>query len=220
MTSASANAAAQQKRRPKEFSAVDLSPADGIVSGEVRLPDPPFPPTQWDTRASVERLLELNKMDNRLAQLPNLGSADLRQEWRRLFRIEPPRLSRDIIMRAIAYRLQEIVHGGLSKAMQRRLAALASEFGIEGRVAALPPPKIKPGARLVREWQGRTYTVNVVESGFTFEGKTYRSLTSIAFEITGAHWSGPRFFGLTKTIASTTPSNAPSAESKLGGEPR
>ena len=219
MISASATTATLEKRRPKEFSAVHVSPAVGIASSEVRPPDPPFPPTRSDAWAPAERSAELHKLESRLAQLPNLGSADLRQEWRRLFRIEPPRLSRDIIMRAIAYRLQEVVHGGMSKATQRRLAALASEFGNEGRVAAPPPPRIKPGARLVREWQGRTYTVNVVEAGFEFEGKTYRSLTSIAFEITGAHWSGPRFFGLTKTRAST-PSNAPNAESKLGGEPR
>ena len=183
MISASATTATLEKRRPKEFSAVDLSPADGIVSGEVRAPDPPFPPTRSDAWAPAERLAELRKLDNRLAQLPNLGSADLRQEWRRLFRFEPPRLSRDIIMRALAYRLQEVVHGGLSKAMQRRLAALASEFGNEGRVAALPPPRIKPGARLVREWQGRTYAVIVVEARFEFEGKTYRSLTKQRFSV-------------------------------------
>ena len=219
MISASAATATLAKRRPKEFSAVHVSPAVGIVSSEVRAPDPPFQRTQSDAWAPAERLAELRKLDNRLAQLPNLGSADLRQEWRRLFRIEPPRLSRDMILRALAYRLQEIVHGGLSRVLQRRLAALANEFESDGRVAALPPPRIKPGARLVREWQRRTYTVNVVEAGFEFEGKTYRSLTSIAFEITGAHWSGPRFFGLTKTRAST-PLNAPNAESKLGGEPR
>ena len=219
MISASATTATLEKRRPKAFSAVDLSPAVGIVSSEVRAPDPPFPPPRSDAWAPAERLAELRKLDNRLAQLPNLASADLREEWRRFFRVEPPRLSRDIIMRALAYRLQEIVHGGLSRVLQRRLAALANEFESDGRVAALPPPRIKPGARLVREWQGSTYTVNVVESGFTFEGKMYRSLTSIAFEITGAHWSGPRFFGLTKTIASTTPTNAPNAENKLGENP-
>jgi Protein of unknown function (DUF2924) len=57
-------------------------------------------------------------------------------------------------------------------------------------------PRLKPGARLVREWRGRTHTVMALDDGFEFEGRLYRSLTQIAREITGAHWSGPRFFGL------------------------
>ena len=60
------------------------------------------------------------------------------------------------------------------------------------------PPRLKPGARLVREWHGRTHSVVVLDDAFEFEGKRYRSLTQIAREITGAHWSGPRFFGLAK----------------------
>jgi hypothetical protein len=72
---------------------------------------------------------------------------------------------------------------------------------MDGSLAA--QPRLKPGARLVREWHGRTHTVVVVEDGFEFEGRLYRSLTSIAREITGAHWSGPRFFGLAKTAATS-----------------
>jgi hypothetical protein len=136
---------------------------------------------------------------DRLAILPTLGLSDLRLEWRRLYRADPPRLSRDIMMRAIAYRLQEIAHGGRSKATQRRLATLSGEFDASGAIAAPPSPRIKPGSRLVREWHGRTHTVSVTDDGFTFEGKPYRSLTQIARDITGARWSGPRFFGLTKT---------------------
>jgi Protein of unknown function (DUF2924) len=144
----------------------------------------------------------------RLALLPTLSLGDLRLEWRRLYRADPPRLSRDIMMRAIAYRLQEIAYGGLSKATQRRLATLTSGFETNGTMAPAPIPRIKPGSRLVREWHGRTHTVNVTDSGFEFEGKTYPSLTKIACIITGAQWSGPRFFGLAKA----TPAGMPAGE--------
>ena len=74
-------------------------------------------------------------------------------------------------------------------------------FRTEGRVAPDPGLSLKPGARLVREWHGRTHTVTVAEDGFEHGGTTYPSLTKIAKKITGAHWSGPRFFGLVKAIA-------------------
>ena len=143
-------------------------------------------------------------LSDRLADLVRLSLADLRLEWRRLYRAEPPRLSRDLMMRAIAYRLQEIAHGGPSKATQRRLAALVAEFESDGSIAPQPVSRVKPGSRLVREWHGRTHTVSVTDEGFEFQGKAYRSLTKIAFDITGSQWSGPRFFGLTKTSASGT----------------
>jgi hypothetical protein len=118
-------------------------------------------------------------------------------------------MSRDIMMRAIAYRLQEIAHGGLSKATQRRLMTLSNQLETAGRIMPPSGPRIKPGSRLVREWHGRTHTVCVTDDGFEFQGKTYRSLTKIALDITGAQWSGPRFFGLTKTSATApaTPDN-------------
>jgi Protein of unknown function (DUF2924) len=130
---------------------------------------------------------------DRLAVLPTLDLADLRQEWRRLFRAEPPRLGRDIMMRSIAYRIQEIAQGGLSKVTQRRLTTLAGQLETDGRITALPGPRIKPGSRLIREWHGRTHTVSVIDEGFEYQGKAYRSLTQIASDITGAKWSGPRW---------------------------
>ena len=95
----------------------------------------------------------------RLAVLPTLGLGDLRLEWRRLSRAEPPRLSRDIMMRAIAYRMQEIAQGGLSKVTQRRLMTLANQLETDGRIVPLPGPRIKSGSRLIREWHGRIHTV-------------------------------------------------------------
>jgi len=122
----------------------------------------------------------------------------LRSEWRRLFRRDAPRVSRDQMIRVIAYRIQENAFGGLPNAVERRLAKLTGTFKSEGRIVAPSPPKVKPGARLIREWHGRTHVVCVVDGGFEYEGKTYPSLTAIAVEITGAHWSGPRFFGLVR----------------------
>ena len=141
----------------------------------------------------------------------------MRQEWRRLYRAEPPRLSRDLMMRALAYRIQEIAFGGLSKATFRRLASLAAEFESDGRIATPAQPRIKPGARLVREWHGRTHAVVVTEEGFEFEGKLYRSLTSIAREITGAAWSGPRFFGLARAASASGRNHAPLGKSDWDG---
>lgn len=139
--------------------------------------------------------MELSRM---LEALPALSPAELRSEWRRLYRSQPPRLSRDLLIRAIAYRIQELRYGGLSKATRRKLAALVNAPQSEGEIAPETAQKISRGARLVREWNGRTHTVTVQEEGFIYAGRSYRSLTAIAREITGAHWSGPRFFGLAR----------------------
>ena len=120
----------------------------------------------------------------------------LHREWRRLYHKAPPKLSRDLLMRGIGYRRQELEHGGLSKATRRKLKTLAKMFRTKGRFAPDPGLSLKPGARLIREWHGRTHTVTVTEDGFDYAGATYPSLTKVAREITGAHWSGPRFFGL------------------------
>jgi hypothetical protein len=144
--------------------------------------------------------MELSRM---LEALPALSPAELRSEWRRLYRSQPPRLSRDLLIRAIAYRIQELRYGGLSKATRRKLAALVTAPQSEEEIAPEPAQKIRPGARLVREWNGRTHTVTVKEEGFTYAGRSYLSLTAIAREITGAHWSGPRFFGLARRSTAT-----------------
>jgi hypothetical protein len=139
--------------------------------------------------------MEVSRM---LETLPALSPAELRSEWRRLYRSQPPRLSRDLLIRAIAYRIQELRYGGLSKTTRRKLAALANAPQSEGEIPPETVQKISTGARLVREWNGRTHTVTVKEEGFTYAGRSYRSLTAIAREITGVHWSGPRFFGLAR----------------------
>ena len=144
------------------------------------------------------------KLSANSAELPVSASAsldELRREWRRLYHRDPPRISRDLLIRGIGYRIQELQHGGLSKSTRRKLKTLAKMFRTGGRVAPDPGLSLKPSARLVREWHGRTHTVTVKEDGFEYAGMTYPSLTKIAKKITGAHWSGPRFFGLVRAGA-------------------
>jgi hypothetical protein len=136
-----------------------------------------------------------------LRKLPPVGRdgasrEELRREWRQLYHSEPPRMRRDLLIRAIGYRLQEIEHGGLGKSTRRKLQMLAKMFWTTGRIGQNSALSLKPGARLVREWHGHTHTVTVTEDGFEYAGLSYPSLTKVAKKITGSHWSGPRFFGL------------------------
>ena len=114
-------------------------------------------------------------------------------------------LSRDLLIRALAYDLQARAHGGASAALRRLWQSLAeaSVKGVLDRGIVL-----KAGTTLVRQWRGRTHTVLVQEDGFEHEGQRYRSLTVIAERITGAHWSGPRFFGLTNNARASSPAGA------------
>ena len=106
-------------------------------------------------------------------------------------------LSRDLLIRALANQLQERAHGGASRVLRRRLQKLAGEYE-KGGASFDPGTVLKTGTTLVRQWRGHTHTVLVGEDGFEYQGQRYRSLTVIAGRIAGAHWSGPRFFGLTK----------------------
>jgi hypothetical protein len=102
-----------------------------------------------------------------------------------------------VIIRGLADKLQQRAHGGPSRALQRRLRILAGEFEKVAR-SFDPDGVLKNGSTLVRQWRGHTHTVFIREDGFEYEGQRYRSLTVIAERITGAHWSGPRFFGLNR----------------------
>jgi hypothetical protein len=135
-----------------------------------------------------------------LARLSAATIFELRREWRRLHRMPPPmRLSRDLLMRGITYKLQERLLGCLSKSILRKLEGVSVESEASG--AHKPPPiSLKAGTRLIREWRGVTQTVLVQADGFEWNGRRYGSLTIIAHKITGAHWSGPRFFGLRRYV--------------------
>ena len=147
----------------------------------------------------------------RIAVLNELTVQQLRDEWRRLYRGQPPRLSRDLLIRTNAYRVQELAYGGLSKATHRKLAGLSRELKVKGSVVVTPDLSLRPGARLVREWHGRTHTVIVTENGFEYAGEVFPSLTKIAHAITRSHWSGPRFFGLIRKRASNGQSHSDAA---------
>jgi hypothetical protein len=139
-----------------------------------------------------------------LARLGELTIFELRGEWRRVHRMPPPmRLSRDLLIRGITYKLQERSLGGLSRSLMRKLEHLSVEPAVSDEGKPTPPVPLKPGTRLVREWHGVTHTVLVHAEGVEWNGRRYRSLTVVAREITGAHWSGPRFFGLRKRRCSS-----------------
>jgi hypothetical protein len=135
-------------------------------------------------------------IEGEINRLRSLDLDALRNEWRRLYFSEPPRISRDLFILALAYKIQELEYGGLGKSTRRKLQTMAKTLRTTGKVVPTPNISLKPGARLVREWRGRAHTVTVTEEGFEFGGMNYPSLTKIAKKITGAHWSGPRFFGL------------------------
>jgi hypothetical protein len=135
-------------------------------------------------------------LDGEIAGLVDRSTQELRRAWRTLHHTGPPLgLSRDLIIRGLADKLQQRAHGGPSRALQRRLRFLAADFE-KGARSFDPGGVLKTGATLVRQWRGHTHTVLAREDGFEYEGQRYRSLTVIAERITGAHWSGPRFFGL------------------------
>jgi hypothetical protein len=132
-----------------------------------------------------------------LTRLPKLDLRELREEWRFLYKADvSPHLSRELLIRAVAYRMQEVALGGLRPEPQRQLRQIAMELKQTGAAAKRFRPQLKPGTRLMREWQGRTYEVVVLDDGFSWQGTRCYSLSAIARKITGTAWSGPLFFGL------------------------
>jgi hypothetical protein len=141
---------------------------------------------------------DISDVERQIADLANRSTQDLRVAWRELYRTGPPLgLSRDLMIRALAHQLQEQSYGGVGRALRRRLQSLAGASE-KATMAVDPGLVLKAGMTLVRQWRGHTHTVLVHTDGFEHEGQLYRSLTAIAERITEAHWSGPRFFGLTK----------------------
>lgn len=141
-----------------------------------------------------------------LTTLSDLDLDALTSLWSKTFGASPSSAAkRELLTRFLAYGLQVRTHGDLSRAGQKTLFA----SGMDGRspeaASSEPPsPTLRLGARLVRTWNGTTHEVTVLDPGFAYRGKQYRSLSEVAEIITGAHWSGPRFFGLKKTRSKTT----------------
>ena len=143
-----------------------------------------------------------------LSRLLHLDLGELRELWCHLYKTEAaPRLSRELLVRAVAHRMQEVASGGPRLELQRQLRQIGLELRQTGRVSIRP--HLKPGTRLMREWRGRSYAVLVLDNGFSWQDTHYRSLSAIARKITGTAWSGPLFFGLRSNRSGTrSPSHA------------
>ena len=156
-------------------------------------------------------------VDREIAGLEGLDIATLQTRWQELYKVPPPfKIRSGFLRRAIAYRLQELLLGGLTLRTKRELRRIAerarlnrSHSGGKPLAAgvAIPPSEsmllrrriLSAGTRLLREWNGTTEVVDVLAKGFGWRGKTYRTLSAVAVEITGTKWSGPKFFGLVTT---------------------
>jgi len=138
-----------------------------------------------------------------IAALGRASNADLQERWRQLMGAEPPHYNRSFLVKRLAHRLQELAYGGLSEEARAQMNQLLDDAGYNelGSLRAGGKQRARPdlpvvGTRLVREWDGERHEVTVVHGGFEYRGKRYRSLSAIASAITGTHWNGRRFFGL------------------------
>jgi len=144
------------------------------------------------------------KLEDEVAAIGDLSREELAARWVKTYGCPPPKgIKRGLLERSAAWHLQARRLGGLSQRAKREIRAASfatSRTTASGKNTAVEPivlpTQLRPGTRLMREWNGRIHIVDVTEDGFLFDGKPYRSLSAIARRITGAHWSGPRFFGL------------------------
>lgn len=132
-------------------------------------------------------------LEARIVAIAEMSVSDRRAEWCRLHRKPaPPAFGTGLLARAIAWRMQEMSHGGLSKPTMRKLDQLLGKVGRP----SLALVSLRPGTWLSRTWHGEVHQVVVLETGFEYRGECFTSLSTIARRITGTGWSGPRFFGL------------------------
>ena len=135
-----------------------------------------------------------------IAALPEAAASALKDRWRALYGSEPPRrISRDLLIRALAYRIQEQALGGLKPSTRRLLTKVATAASARRPIQVRAECTLKQGTVLLREWHGTQHQVVVREGGIMFQSKPYKSLSRVAHRITGTKWSGPLFFGL-KTV--------------------
>ena len=147
----------------------------------------------------THRRRALTDLGQQIDELTQITKEELRQRWTGTFRTAlPPRVSREFLVRSLAYRLQEKTLGGLTPKARRALDQLARQREGSSRFAVALSPSYKPGTRLIRQWKGELHEVEVLEDGYTWQGQAYPNLSRIARAITGTRWSGPLFFGLKK----------------------
>ena len=145
-------------------------------------------------------------VSKQVAGLSELSMSSLKTMWRRQYQVPVPKgMSRDLLTRFIAHRIQEQAFGGLSKSTLRRLETLARSFEQPDSNDQGCAPSLKPGTKLVREWGGATHTVMILEDGFEYRSERYGSLTKVAAAISGLHRSGPAFFGLKRPLPRFVP---------------
>ena len=141
----------------------------------------------------------MSELATNLGELEDLDLHGLREKWQHYYGTNlPASMSRELLQRAIGYKMQKEAFGGLSRRTLLQLSTIKMVAGTKGLSDVsdrVPAPR--SGTKLIREWQGKVHEVLTLEDGqFAYGGKTYRSLTMIARQITGTHQSGPRFFGL------------------------
>lgn len=137
-------------------------------------------------------------LEQQLAELPGMSRAQLRAKWRDCWRKPAPDIGPDLLRRGIAWKLQSRVHGDLPTHVKRELERAAECLRRGEGLVSWGRPSLKPGTRLVRQWQGRVHHVLVLDDGYEYGARHFNSLTQVATAITGTHWSGPTFFGLKK----------------------
>lgn len=138
----------------------------------------------------------MTRLAKDLAALATMSPALLRERWAASGSDHAPSVPAGLVRRSLAQRLQEKRHGKLPLLVARELERAASSAGTAAPEKLPSKVSLTPGTRLIREWNGQTIAVEVTDAGFVWNDRTYRSLSEIAREVTGAHWSGPRFFGL------------------------
>ena len=135
---------------------------------------------------------------SQLAALKDAPATVLRDRWRALFDTEPPPYNRRFLTSRLAFRIQELAYGGLSRETLERLRAMAKQYAGQDAAERKARPVHRPiaGTKLIREWQGVEHCVTVRVEDFEYLGRPYKSLSSVAREITGTKWNGWVFFGL------------------------
>ena len=146
-----------------------------------------------------------DSLSTQLAALLTMSKDALSALWQQLFQSSPPhQLRRQLMVRILAYRIQEQAFRGLNPSARQRLRQMARALARDPAAEICAAPAFKPGTRLIRQWQDRTHIVTVEENGYEYQGSRYQSLSEVARLVTGTRWSGPSFFGL-KSIPGKTP---------------
>ena len=147
-------------------------------------------------RARLSATTAGDSVAQELDRLSHLKLPRLRAEWLERWGDEASYRSRDQLYRAMAHRIQADAYGGLSGRLRRELSDLGARFSEDRGFSPGPSLSLKPGSSLIREGGGKRHEVFVVTGGFAFDGRTFRSLSQVAFAITGTKWNGPVFFGV------------------------